>query len=66
MYAHNEIDFGTRSCSWATHFTSPEYVKAYQRLVPPSEPAEEWDDRNRLYAIKCAICGSAAHEGSKS
>ncbi|KAK8027769.1 hypothetical protein PG991_004825 [Apiospora marii] len=60
------IEFGTWRCSWATHFTSLEYASAYQRLIPPSEPTEEWDDRNRLYAIKCAICDSAGHEGSKS
>ncbi|KAK8082688.1 hypothetical protein PG996_001469 [Apiospora saccharicola] len=66
MYAHNEIEFGTWRCIWATHFTSPEYASAYQRLIPPSEPVEDWDDRNRLYAIKCAICDSAGHVGSKS
>ncbi|KAK8088445.1 hypothetical protein PG997_003406, partial [Apiospora hydei] len=66
LYAHNEIEFGTWRCSWATHFTAPEYLRAYQRLIPPSEPVEEWDDRNRLYAIKCSLCDSAGHEGSKS
>lgn len=66
MYAHNEIEFGTWRCSWATHFVSPAYITAYQREVPPSEPVDEWDDRNRLYSIKCAVCDSAGHAGSKS
>ncbi|KAK6842885.1 Altered inheritance of mitochondria protein 32 [Apiospora arundinis] len=66
MYAHNEIEFGTWRCSWATHFNSPMYMMAYQRLIEPSEPVEEWDDRNRLYSIKSAICDSAGHVGSNS
>ncbi|KAH8761023.1 Fructosamine kinase-domain-containing protein [Diaporthe sp. PMI_573] len=66
MYAHNEIEFGTWRCSWATHFKSPAYIQHYQMEVEPSEPAEEWDDRNRLYSIKTAICDSAGHRGSRS
>lgn len=66
MYAHNEIEFGTWRCNWATHFNSPMYIMHYHREMEPSEPAEEWDDRNRLYAIKAAICDSAGHRGSKS
>ncbi|KAI0392004.1 Fructosamine kinase-domain-containing protein [Xylariaceae sp. FL0594] len=45
---------------------SSKYVDAYKREIPPSEPAEEFDDRNRLYAIKAAICDSAGHRGSVS
>lgn len=66
MYAHNEIEFGTWRCSWATHFKSPAYIQHYQMEVEPSEPVEEWDDRNRLYSIKTAICDSAGHRGSRS
>jgi protein-ribulosamine 3-kinase len=66
MYAHNEIEMGTWRCRWATHFTSPIYMEAYKKEIEPSEPAEEFDDRNRLYAIKAAICDSAGHRGSPS
>jgi protein-ribulosamine 3-kinase len=65
-YSHNEIEFGTWRCSWATHFTSPIYQMLYQREIEPSEPVEEWDDRNRLYAIRAALCDSAGHPGSNS
>ncbi|KAH9905023.1 Fructosamine kinase-domain-containing protein [Xylariomycetidae sp. FL2044] len=66
MYAHNELEMGTWRCRWAKYFSSPAYIKAYQREIEPSEPAEEFDDRNRLYAIKAAICDSAGHRGSVS
>lgn len=66
MYGHNEIEFGTWRCSWASHFKSPIYIRQYQMEIEPSEPVEEWDDRNRLYAIKAAICDSAGHRGSTS
>jgi fructosamine-3-kinase len=65
-YCHNEIEFGTWRCCWATHFNSPIYIMHYQREIEPSEPVEEWDDRNRIYAIRAALCDSANHPGSKS
>lgn len=66
VYAHNEIEFGTWRCSWATHFNSPIYINQYQSEIEPSEPMEEWDDRNRIYAIRAALCDSAGHPGSNS
>ena len=65
-YAHNEMEFGTWRCSWAYYFNSPIYVRQYQRHIEPSEPAEEWDDRNRLYSIHPYLNDSAGHPGSVS
>ncbi|KAG8531040.1 uncharacterized protein KY384_004397 [Bacidia gigantensis] len=65
-YAHNEMVFGTWRCSWAFHFNSPIYMRLYQRHVEPSEPVEEWDDRNRLYSIHPYLNDSAGHPGSVS
>ncbi|KAI1322517.1 Fructosamine kinase-domain-containing protein [Xylariaceae sp. FL0255] len=54
-YAHNEMEFGTWRCSWAIYLNQPIYMRLYQQQIPPSEPADEWDDRNRLYGIyQCA------------
>ncbi|CAG8973757.1 hypothetical protein HYALB_00007707 [Hymenoscyphus albidus] len=41
IYAHNEMEFGTWRCSWATHFKSPEYQQLYKQHIPPSEPVED-------------------------
>ncbi|KAL8940034.1 MAG: hypothetical protein Q9211_002465 [Gyalolechia sp. 1 TL-2023] len=65
-YAHNEMEFGTWRCSWAFHFNSPIYMRLYQRHVVPSEPVEEWHDRNRLYSIHPYLNDSAGHPGSVS
>jgi fructosamine-3-kinase len=65
-YAHNEMEFGTWRCSWAFHFKSPVYMQAYQRHIEPSEPVEEWNDRNRLYSIHPYLTDSAGHPGSPS
>lgn len=65
-YAHNEMEFGTWRCTWTSHFASPAYMRHYQRLIEPSEPEEEWDDRNRLYSIHPYLTGSAGHKGSLS
>ena len=65
-YAHNEMEFGTWRCSWAYHFNSPIYMRLYQRHFEPSEPVEEWDDRNRLYSMHPYLNDSAGHPGSVS
>jgi protein-ribulosamine 3-kinase len=65
-YAHNEMEFGTWRCSWAYYFNSPMYMRLYQRHIEPSEPVEEWDDRNRLYSLHPYLNDSAGHPGSGS
>ncbi|ORY56950.1 Fructosamine kinase-domain-containing protein [Pseudomassariella vexata] len=65
-YAHNEMEFGTWKGSWALYFNNPIYQRLYQCHIPPSEPAEEWDDRNRIYALHININDSAGHPGSTS
>lgn len=42
------------------------YLKEYWKLIPKSEPVDEWDDRNRLYAIRALLGESAGHPGSDS
>lgn len=65
-YAHNEMEFGTWRCWWATHFRDPMYMKLYQDHIEASEPKGEWDDRNRLYSIHPYLNDSAGHPGSIS
>ncbi len=65
-YAHNEMEFGTWRCTWAFYFNSPVYMRLYHNHIEPSEPAEEWDDRNRLYSIHPYLTDSAGHQGSAS
>lgn len=50
MYTHNEYELGM----WrmvGCRFGEP-YFRQYLRNIPPSEPAEQWEDRIRLYSIK--------------
>jgi protein-ribulosamine 3-kinase len=65
-YAHNEMEFGTWRCSWAYHFNSPVYMRLYQRQVEPSQPVDEWDDRNRLYGLHPYLNDLVGHPGSGS
>ncbi|KAK7991608.1 hypothetical protein PG988_000402 [Apiospora saccharicola] len=48
-YGHNELDLAMMRES-RYHFTS-EHVSKYLETIPPSEPVEDFDDRNALYAI---------------
>ena len=61
-YAHNEMEIGMWRC--ARHrINSKVFFREYLRNVPPSEPADEWDDRNRLYCVKMNMIHSAHHKG---
>lgn len=62
-YAHNEMELGIwraqrhRLCDEA-------FRQAYLRHAEPSEPRDEWDDRNRLYSAKTNLMHSACYAGS--
>ena len=55
-YAHNEFEFGM----WRRDIVrfGKVHLRQYLRLIPPSEPSEQWDDRNRLYSIKYDLAHS--------
>ncbi|KAM7202925.1 Fructosamine kinase domain containing protein [Naviculisporaceae sp. PSN 640] len=50
VYAHNEYEFG----QWrpACNKFGPEYLEAYHKIVPKSEPKEDYDGRLDLYKLK--------------
>ena len=53
MYAYNELKLGM----WRNghhRFRKP-YFRQYLNHMPPSEPVEHLDDRNRLYAMKYTL-----------
>ena len=61
-YAHNEMEIGMWRC--VRHkINAKVFTRQYLRTFPPSEPAEEWDDRNRLYCVKMNMVHSAHHKG---
>ncbi|MCJ1466022.1 hypothetical protein MMC07_004641 [Pseudocyphellaria aurata] len=65
-YAHNEMEIGMWRCE--RHKIRSEaykeaYKEAYLRNSTVSEPADEWDDRNRIYCVKMNMIHSAHHAG---
>ncbi|KID73657.1 Protein-ribulosamine 3-kinase [Metarhizium brunneum] len=62
-YGHNEMELGI----WRAerHQLRDEvYRREYLRNMEPSEPKDEWDDRNRLYSAKTNFMHSACFAGS--
>ncbi|KAK7534408.1 Fructosamine kinase-domain-containing protein [Phyllosticta citricarpa] len=60
FYAHNEMETG----NWRCHYNKIHrrvYRDTYLRYVRPSEPAGQWDDRNRMYSIYFNIIFSVNH-----
>ncbi|KAL8837317.1 MAG: hypothetical protein Q9170_002574 [Blastenia crenularia] len=49
IYAHNEYELAPLRP--VRHRMRREYIEAYMREVPPSEPGEDYDDRNALYCL---------------
>ena len=57
-YAHHEKELGIWRC--AHHEMSDEkYREEYCKHLAPSEPRDEFDDRNRLYSIETLLINSA-------
>ncbi|KAK3299460.1 Fructosamine kinase-domain-containing protein [Chaetomium fimeti] len=58
FYAHNEYEMGNWRAA-RVRLSAKEYIEGYKQSYPPSEPQEEWDDRNLLYSLRfdlgCAI-----------
>lgn len=50
LYAHHEYELGM----WRREIIrfGRTHIRHYLMHMPPSEPKEQWDDRNRLYSIK--------------
>jgi fructosamine-3-kinase len=63
-YAHNEMDLGIWRSACGRHFRAKVYTQNYLRNFRAAEPAEEFDDRNRLYSLKYNLNYSAGHPGS--
>ena len=62
FYGHNELDLAM----WRRDISrfSKSYPRQYLRNMAPSEPRDQWDDRNRLYAITYEIAHSNAWPAS--
>lgn len=61
-FAHNEMELGM----WRRtepRYLGPRYVPEYLILRGPSEPASEFDDRNRLYCLHYRLNYSIGHPG---
>lgn len=61
-YAHNELELGM----WRRDVIrfGKAYFRQYLRNFPPSEPVEQWDDRNRLYSLKYNLSQAMAWPAS--
>ncbi|CAH0028688.1 unnamed protein product [Clonostachys rhizophaga] len=59
LWGHNEYELSymrPAGDDW-----SREYVEAYRRLIPRSEPQDDWEARNALYATRVIVVDSAIY-----
>jgi protein-ribulosamine 3-kinase len=62
-FAHHEMELGM----WRVEhhgMCSPKYREEYLKTMPPSSPAHQFDDRNRLYGVKVSLAYSFHHPGN--
>ncbi|KAH7049109.1 Fructosamine kinase-domain-containing protein [Macrophomina phaseolina] len=60
FYAHNEMEIGDWRCPY-NKIHNKVYTRTYLRHFGPSEPKEEWDDRNRMYCVYYNVIYSVNH-----
>ncbi|KAI9792949.1 MAG: hypothetical protein M1816_001271 [Peltula sp. TS41687] len=58
------MDLGIWRSACRRHFRTKVYTDNYLRNFSEAEPAEEFDDWNRLYSLKYNLNYSAGHPGS--
>ncbi|KAF1999062.1 hypothetical protein P154DRAFT_577449 [Amniculicola lignicola CBS 123094] len=64
FFAQNEMELGHWRCKFSSVFRAKKQARHYMKHYPAADPAEEFDDQNRLYSIKGAINYSTGHPGS--
>ncbi|KAK4038405.1 Fructosamine/Ketosamine-3-kinase [Parachaetomium inaequale] len=62
-YAHHEKELGIWRCKHHD-MKEAQYREKYFENFKPSEPKEEFDDRNRLYSVETLLINSAHFPGS--
>jgi protein-ribulosamine 3-kinase len=62
MFAHNEFELGIWRA--VNNGFDARFVKAYLKLVPISEPREDFEARNALYALRHTVAASIRFPGS--
>ncbi|PTB37377.1 hypothetical protein M441DRAFT_40114 [Trichoderma asperellum CBS 433.97] len=63
FYAHHEMEVGDWRCYY-NKISNRVYTRTYLRHRGPSEPKDEWEDRNRLYSIYFNTIYSVNHLGT--
>lgn len=60
FYAHHEMEIGDWRCHY-NEINDSIYAETYKDNYEPSEPKQEWDDRNRMYSIYFNVIYSVNH-----
>ncbi|KAL8833637.1 MAG: hypothetical protein Q9170_004158 [Blastenia crenularia] len=63
-YAHNEMEIAMWRGKFNKVISSKAYMNNYLSRMGISEPAEQFDDRNRIYSVYHTLHESACHNGS--
>ncbi|KAK1773413.1 Fructosamine kinase-domain-containing protein [Copromyces sp. CBS 386.78] len=63
FYGHHEMDVADWRCDY-NKISDPVYTNTYSKYQQPSEPKDEWEDRNRLYSVYYNLLYSVNHGNS--
>ncbi|KAL8647101.1 MAG: hypothetical protein Q9210_005753 [Variospora velana] len=63
-YAHNEMEIAMWRGKFNKVVSSKVYLNSYLSRMGISEPAEQFEDRNRMYSVYHTLHESACHNGS--
>jgi protein-ribulosamine 3-kinase len=51
-FAYDEMEMGHWRCEFSSVFRAKIYTWHYLHAYPAAEPADDFDDRNRIYSLK--------------
>lgn len=63
-YAHNEMEIAMWRARFCKIMSSKVYTNTYLARMGISEPADQFEDRSRLYSVYMTLHESACHNGS--
>ncbi|KAI0020974.1 Fructosamine kinase-domain-containing protein [Xylariomycetidae sp. FL0641] len=62
IYAHHEYELAPWRCP--RHQMTDQYIEEYCHYFPPSQPAEDFEDRLRLYMLRFDMLSSSLYPGN--
>lgn len=63
FWGHNEYDLDNMNIP--RYRLGRNWMREYHKHFPISDPEDDYEDRNAVYAIRANLCASTLHQGNR-